>query len=96
MIIIWGDLSSPMRIYICLSKLSTKITSSDFLSSFNQMTNEDKIASFRNHNYAYAADGSRYHGKIKRKKLIAPKDITLGKLFKFRFDIRVDFYVDLF
>jgi hypothetical protein len=43
------------------------------------MTNEDKIASFRNHNYAYAADGSRYHGKIKRKKLIAPKDITLGK-----------------
>lgn len=75
-----------MTIYICRSKLSNEIlTSSDFFSSFNNMNNEDKMAGLRNHNYSYAADGNRYHGKIRRKKQLAPKDITLGKLFRLRF-----------
>jgi hypothetical protein len=74
-----------MKIYICLSKLSNEIlTSSDFFSSFNNMNNEDKAAGHRNHNYSYAADGSRYHGKIRRKKQLAPKDITLSKSSRLR------------
>ena len=63
---------------IFLSKLFRNNNFRDFFSSYNNM-DERRPSGQRNNHYGYPGDRSRYNGKVKRKKSMAPKDITLGK-----------------